>query len=85
MIAVPEEANRVGIFCLSKVKSAQIKLFTDKLKDRQLSINGDDVISLGVESGPLVGDLLSQTFAALLNDQLEGRESQIGFVRNLIK
>ena len=85
LIAVPEEALRVGILCLSEVKSAQIKLFTDKLKDRQLSINGDDVISLGVEPGPIVGDLLSQTLAALLNDQLKGRESQIGFVRNLIK
>ena len=85
LITVPEAALRVGVVCLNNVKSAQIKLFLDKLKDLQLSINGDDVISLGVDPGPFVGDLLSQTFAALLNGQLKDREAQIGFVKNLIQ
>jgi tRNA nucleotidyltransferase/poly(A) polymerase len=85
LISVPEAALRVGLSCLDDTKSTQIKLFVDHLRDLQLSINGDDVMSLGVQPGPLVGELLSQAFSALLNDQLQGRESQLSFVQNLIR
>jgi len=84
LISVPQEALNVGIKCLDKTKSAEVKFFRDNLKGRHLSITGDDLISLGVEPGPLVGHLLDQVFAALLNGDVQGRDSELEFVKSLI-
>jgi tRNA nucleotidyltransferase (CCA-adding enzyme) len=66
------------VYVLSTAHSQQAKksisLYLTHLKDIKLSIGGDDLISMGVEPGPIYRELLDATRDALLNGELEQGE-----------
>ena len=44
-------------------------------------ITGDDVLSLGYDSGPIVGKILAEVEEAQLNGELNSREEAISFTK----
>ncbi len=71
-------AHETLVYVLSTTHSQQAKksisLYLTHLKDIKLSIGGDDLISMGVEPGPIYRELLDATRDALLNGELEQGE-----------
>lgn len=71
-------AHETLVYALSTTHSQQAKksisLYLTHLKDTKLSIGGDDLISMGVEPGPIYRELLDATRDALLNGELEQGE-----------
>ena len=55
--------------------------FTGRLADVRPVLSGDDVIALGVEPGPRVGQLLAELLRARLDGEVETRQDEIEAVR----
>jgi tRNA nucleotidyltransferase (CCA-adding enzyme) len=58
-----------------------LSLYFTQLQNVRCLINGDDILSMGVPKGPLVGELLDRLLAARLNCEVMSREDEINFVR----
>ena len=55
--------------------------FTGRLADVRPALSGDDVIALGVEPGPRVGQLLAELLRARLDGEVETKQDEIEAVR----
>jgi len=62
-----------------KVKK-RVSIFYDELRNINLSINGEDIIKMGVPSGPQVGRILLELLRAKLDGKVKTREEEIQFV-----
>lgn len=58
-----------------------LRLYLDKLRYVRLSLSGDDLIKMGVEPGPRLGQLLSRLLEAKLDGQVGSREEEVRMVR----
>jgi tRNA nucleotidyltransferase (CCA-adding enzyme) len=65
------------------VKKAISKYYT-QLRDTRPAIGGSDLIAMGLKPGPRFRQILETVLDAKLNEQLETREDEIGFVRRLL-
>ena len=63
------------------IMAERIDDFTGRLADVRPVLSGDDVIALGVESGPHVGQLLAGLLRARLDGEVETRQDEIEAVR----
>ena len=63
------------------IMAERIDDFTHRLADVRPVLSGDDVIALGVESGPLIGRLLAELLRARLDGEVETRQDEIDAVR----
>ena len=63
------------------IMAERIDDFTGRLADVRPVLSGDDVIALGVEPGPLIGQLLAELLRARLDGEVETREDEIEAVR----
>ena len=60
--------------------ASRLQLYLSELRHVKPSLNGDDLIDLGVPMGPMVGRLLDELLAARLDDQLSTRQHEEEFV-----
>ena len=63
------------------IMAERIDDFTGRLADVRPVLSGDDVIALGVESGPRVGQLLAGLLRARLDGEVETKQDEIEAVR----
>ena len=63
------------------IMAERIDDFTGRLADVRPVLSGDDVIALGVESGPRVGRMLAGLLRARLDGEVETRQDEIEAVR----
>ena len=63
------------------IMAERIDDFTGRLADVRPALSGDDVIALGVEPGPLIGQLLAELLRARLDGEVETRQDEIEAVR----
>jgi tRNA nucleotidyltransferase (CCA-adding enzyme) len=56
-----------------------IKLYLEELAPVKLSIDGNDLMELGVPRGPSLGDILNQVLAARLDGKISSREEELAF------
>lgn len=75
LINVRDEVVRAAI-CVETDSDVSRRLidFRDRLRPMRTAINGDDLISLGVERGPMIGQILDE----LLASRIEGSISNAG-------
>ena len=59
-----------------------LELYLTELRDVRPSLNGDDLLALGVPEGPLVGELLDKILAGRLEGLLSTREDEETLVVN---
>ena len=57
-----------------------LKLYTGKFRHVRTSLNGDDLIALGVPEGPVIGNLLEGLLAAKIDGLLATRDDEERFV-----
>lgn len=65
-----------------KLKKA-VSLYFTQLQNVRCLITGDDVLSIGVPKGPMVGELLDSLLAARLNGEVMSRDDEINYIRNV--
>lgn len=63
------------------IMAERIDDFTRRLADVRPALNGDDLIALGVEPGPRVGQVLAELLRARLDGEIETREGEVEAVR----
>ena len=73
-----------GKFFLNKRRSDKISLFLDELINFKLEIDGNDLLSLGVEQGPEVGEFLKLLRDAALDHSIIGKIAQLELAEKLL-
>ncbi len=63
------------------IMAERIDDFTGRLADVRPVLSGDDVVALGVEPGPRVGQLLAELLRARLDGEVETKQDDIEAVR----
>jgi tRNA nucleotidyltransferase (CCA-adding enzyme) len=59
-----------------RVVAQRLQLHLTQLRHARTALNGDDLISMGVPPGPMVGRLLSELLAARLDGEVATREDE---------
>ncbi len=81
LINVRDEVVRAAI-CVETDSDVSRRLidFRDRLRPMRTAINGDDLIALGVERGPIVGQLLDELLAARIEGSISDDEEERTYV-----
>ena len=64
------------------VVASHLDRYLGELRQVEVALNGDDLMSLGVKEGPLVGELLEELLDARLDGRLSSRRDEERFVRD---
>ena len=67
------------------VAAEMLALFLDELSQVETELRGEDILAMGVEQGPAVGELLRKLKAARLDGAVTDRAGEERFVRELIE
>jgi tRNA nucleotidyltransferase (CCA-adding enzyme) len=62
-----------------------ISLFLTRLRTQELFIDGGDLKSLGLQSGPAFAHILGKVRAALVDGEALTREKQLELAKNLVQ
>lgn len=85
VVAVAEpHAPDAPLFALASSDLPQLHDYFERLGDIRLEITGADLAELGLEESPRVGEILAELRRRKLNDELDGRESELAAARELI-
>jgi tRNA nucleotidyltransferase (CCA-adding enzyme) len=76
-----EAVEAWSISAASPQARERLRHYLQSIRDLKTSLSGDDLLSLGVPRGPLVGRLLEELRAALLDGQVRSREEEEALVR----
>lgn len=71
----------VALAIFRKDLQKYIDIYLKELKDVKVSISGNDVMLLGIEEGPQVGEILNEVLKEKLNKKLSTKEEEIEFVK----
>jgi tRNA nucleotidyltransferase (CCA-adding enzyme) len=72
------------LFALALADVPALEDYFRRLRDVRLEITGNDVAELGLAESPRVGEVLAEVRRRKLNGELDGRESELAAVRELI-
>jgi tRNA nucleotidyltransferase (CCA-adding enzyme) len=61
-----------------------LKLYIEELADTKIAINGGDLLALGYEPGPKIGETLSAVLAARLDKEVASREEELALAQRLL-
>ena len=64
----------------SEIIEERLALYLDTLAGTRTSLDGNDLISMGVAQGPLIGEILLQVKHARLDGVVRSKEDEMGFV-----
>jgi tRNA nucleotidyltransferase (CCA-adding enzyme) len=59
------------------------KLYFDQLKTVNIELSGADLLKIGLEQGPRIGQLLRAVLEAKLDGQVSTKKEELEFVKNL--
>ncbi len=75
-----EPIESVIAYCSFDSENIAQKYLT-KLKDIRPSLNGNDLLHLGLSAGKIIGEILNKILEEKLNNNLKTREEELSFVR----
>jgi hypothetical protein len=61
-----------------------LRRYFERLRDVRLEVDGDDLLALGLEESPRVGEVLGELRRRKLNGELPGRAEELAAARELI-
>ena len=80
----PTSMRTVSILATSPVVRERLSTYLDRLRHVRLSLNGHDLVSLGVPEGPLVGKVLKDLRRSRLEGKVSTKQEEIKLVRELM-
>jgi tRNA nucleotidyltransferase (CCA-adding enzyme) len=72
------------LLALALEELAQLREYFSRLRSVELEISGDDLLGLGLQESPRIGDVLAELRRRKLNGELDGRESELAAARELV-
>ncbi|MBN2209506.1 MAG: CCA tRNA nucleotidyltransferase [Candidatus Coatesbacteria bacterium] len=83
--SIPAEAG-VVIAATFRNKSAAgaFERYWSVLSKTRLEISGEDIKGMGIEQGPLVGEILRSVLAAKINEKIKGRQAELAMAQELV-
>ena len=72
------------LLALARDERPELRDYFARLKDVRLEIGGEDLIAMGLEESPRIGDILGEIRRRKLNGELAGRESELAAARELV-
>jgi tRNA nucleotidyltransferase (CCA-adding enzyme) len=72
------------LFALALDDRAELRDYFGRLRDVQLEIGGADLIELGLQESPQIGEILAEIRKRKLNGELGGREAELAAARELV-
>jgi tRNA nucleotidyltransferase (CCA-adding enzyme) len=85
VVALAEpHAPDAPLFALALADLQQLREYFERLAGIGLEITGADVVELGLDESPRVGEILAELRRRKLNGELDGRESELAAARELI-
>jgi tRNA nucleotidyltransferase (CCA-adding enzyme) len=62
----------------------ELREYFARLRDVRLEIGGEDLIAMGLEESPRIGEILGEIRKRKLNGEIDGRESELAAARELV-
>jgi tRNA nucleotidyltransferase (CCA-adding enzyme) len=85
---VVEEIERTGpdtpLLALAQEDLPQLREYFERWRDVRLELTGGDLVALGLEESPRVGEVLAELRRRKLNGDLDGRAAELAAARSLI-
>jgi tRNA nucleotidyltransferase (CCA-adding enzyme) len=72
------------LLALAREDRQELREYFARLRDIRLEIGGEDLIAMGLEESPRIGDILGEIRRRKLNGELVGRESELAAARELV-
>jgi tRNA nucleotidyltransferase (CCA-adding enzyme) len=72
------------LFALAYEDRPKLRDYFTRLRDVRLEIDGSDLIAMGLEESPRIGEILKQVRERKLNGELAGREAELHAARALV-
>jgi tRNA nucleotidyltransferase (CCA-adding enzyme) len=85
---IVEEVERVGpdtpLYALALTDDPKLREYFERLRTVRLEVDGDDLVALGLDESPRVGEVLAELRRRKLNGKLDGRAEELAAARELI-
>ena len=81
---LPQAITAVIIASDSQESRRNMRLYLDKLRHIKPLLDGNDLIEMGIPTGPRIKEMLNKLLDARLDGEVETREDEEGVVRRLI-
>jgi tRNA nucleotidyltransferase (CCA-adding enzyme) len=85
---IVEAVERTGpdtpLYALARGDDPALRRYFERLRDVRLEVDGDDLLALGLEESPRVGEVLGELRRRKLNGELPGRAEELAAARELI-
>jgi tRNA nucleotidyltransferase (CCA-adding enzyme) len=72
------------LLALAREDRPELRDYFARLRDVRLEIGGEDLIAMGLEESPRIGEILGEIRKRKLNGELGGRESELAAARELV-
>ncbi len=72
------------LLALAHAERPELREYFGRLRDVRLEIGGADLIAMGLEESPRIGDILGEIRRRKLNGELAGREAELAAARELV-
>jgi tRNA nucleotidyltransferase (CCA-adding enzyme) len=82
--AIEQTGPDTPLYALALGDDPALRDYFERLRAVRLDIDGDDLVALGLEESPRVGEVLAELRRRKLNGQLDGRAAELAAARDLI-
>jgi tRNA nucleotidyltransferase (CCA-adding enzyme) len=72
------------LLALARDDRPELREYFARLRDVRLEIGGEDLIAMGLEESPRIGEILGEIRKRKLNGEIDGRESELAAARELV-
>jgi hypothetical protein len=73
------------LFALALREQSGLRDYFERLRGVQLEIDGTDLVALGAEESPRIGEVLAEVRRRKLNGELDGRDAELEAARELLE
>jgi hypothetical protein len=72
------------LLALAREEQPALRDYFVRLRSVELEISGADLVSMGLEESPRIGEVLAELRRRKLNGELDGRDSELAAARELV-
>jgi tRNA nucleotidyltransferase (CCA-adding enzyme) len=82
--AVERTGPDTALYALARAENPALRRYFDRLRGVRLEVDGDDLMALGLDESPRIGEVLGELRRRKLNGELAGRAEELAAARELI-
>jgi tRNA nucleotidyltransferase (CCA-adding enzyme) len=82
--AVERTGPDTALYTLARGEDPALQRYFERLRNVRLEVDGDDLLALGLDESPRVGEVLGELRRRKLNGELAGRAEELAAARELL-